>query len=303
VGIENGIFGDSVAPFSAGVHAQANAGNFERLRTRKATYKRRFVKALQRVRDQRIIGKLKIDAADSRTPIFYMAGRLDFMQKGFDVMFYAFERLGRGKAKLFFCPSSSAGSLPDGLKFFKEFARKCPGDIEIWPFKIPRRLYDLFLKGSSFLLMPSLYEPFGSANEGLLSGTPIVARATGGLWLQVNSASKVPVPSFYGDLGLNGNQKFPTGILFREEYPDEEAAKEWRKLLSLAPEKRKEMPLFNALVDSAYGALKNAIEVYAKPELYARTVLNGVNEVRKFSWERAAQKYQEVYDVAANRGI
>ena len=68
--------------------------------------------------------------------------------------------------------------------------------------------------------MPSLYEPFGSANEGLLSGTPIVARGTGGLWIQVNSACPVTVPPFYGAMRLDGKREFPTGILFREEFPD-----------------------------------------------------------------------------------
>jgi glycogen synthase len=302
VGIENGIFGDASLPFTDATLRAARGGKFEKLLTRKRTFTRRFLKAIARGRDSRGIGKLSVDVDDNGTPVFIMTGRLDFMQKGFDVMFTAFERLQRGQAKLFFCPSGTAGSADRDLDFFRTIAGRCAGDIEIWPFKIPRRAYDLFLKGASFLLMPSLYEPFGSANEGLLSGTPVVARGTGGLWLQVNSACSVAVPAFYGRLNLDGRQKCPTGVLFREEYPDRKAEREWRRLLELPPGKRRSVPLFSALVRSAHGALKNAIALYRRPMAYGQMILNGLAEVKELSWERAAKKYQQVYDVASTRG-
>jgi glycogen synthase len=285
------------------VTALAMSGDYKRLLIRKATGKRRFVKTLQSAHDPRIVGKLKIDPNDTVTPVLYMAGRLDFMQKGFDVIFRAFERLPRNMAKLLFCPSSRSGGRHDDLRFFREIAARCDGDIEIWPFKIPRQLYDLFLKGSTFLLMPSLYEPFGSANEGLMNGTPVVARATGGLWLQVNTAVKLSVPSFYGDLPLSDKKRPACGILFREVYPEAKAQKEWRLLLDLPPAKRGDLALYEALVQAAHGALLNAIETCSRPAEYAALISNGIREVRKFSWERAAGKYVRVYDVATNRGI
>ncbi|MBN2036114.1 MAG: glycogen/starch synthase [Chitinispirillaceae bacterium] len=302
VGIENGVFSEGASPFSAPALQAARNGSYEKLLTRKTTYRRRFLKIVERGRDSRSIGKLTIDHNDTSTPVFLMTGRLDFMQKGFDVMFTAFERLKRGRAKLFFCPSVTSGKNDIDLDFFKAITARCPGDIEIWPFKIRRRVYDLFLRGSSYLLMPSLYEPFGSANEGLLSGTPAVARATGGLWVQVNSATPVAVPTFYSRLKLDGRREFPTGILFREKYPDEKAEKEWRRLLELPLARRLKVPLFLSLMRSAEAALKDACGIFARPEEYARLIVNGLDEVKKLSWERAAKKYMQVYDVACTRG-
>jgi glycogen synthase len=302
LGIENGIFGAASPPFTPAALAESRDGSHEKLLTRKQSFRRRFLKIMERGRDARSIGRLTIDNEDTSTPVFIMTGRLDLMQKGFDVMFTAFERLKRGRAKLLFCPSGTLGKSDRDLKFFKTIAARCAGDIEIWPFKIPRRAYDLFLKGSSFLLMPSLYEPFGSANEGLLSGTPVVARATGGLWVQVNSATPVSVPQFYGRLKLDGRQEFPTGILFREKYPDEKAKKEWRRLLEFPPAQRLQVPLFVSIVRSAEAALINAVTIFGRRDDYARLIVNGLEEVRKLSWERAAEKYVKVYDVASTRG-
>ena len=303
IGIENGIFSDSSFPFTNTTLAAAGDGNCDKLLTRKATYKRRCLTVLERARDPRIIGKIKRGAAKGNAPIFYMAGRLDFTQKGFDVMFCAFERLKRGRAKLFFCPSSMPSNGVDDLKFFEKIAARCAGDIEIWPFKIPRRLYDLLLKGSSFFLMPSLYEPFGSANESLLNGTPIVARGTGGLWVQVNSLCAVDVPSFYENLHLGRNPAPPNGILFREKYPDAQAEQEWSTLLKLPVAQRLELPLFDSLVEAAHGALEQAIAAYSRPKDYAGLIQNAIRDVQKFSWDRAASKYRQVYDVATYRGM
>jgi glycogen synthase len=302
IGIENGIFSSAAAPFTDATIADAERGNVERLLTRKNTCGRRFLLALDRVRDPRIIGKIRSGKGTAGVPLFFMAGRLDFMQKGFDVMACAFERLTRGSAKLFFCPSSASAN-GNGLDFFKKIVSRCEGDFEIWPFKIPRRLYEFALRGSAFFLMPSLYEPFGSANESLTNGTPIVARGTGGLWVQVHPLNPIEIPSFYDQLHLTGTSQSPNGILFRERYPDELAEKEWRTLMRLAPEERLQVPLFESLVDSAHRALEQAIEVYSRPNDYAALMVNAIREVKKFSWEKAAAKYRQVYEVASQRGI
>ena len=303
VGIENGVFGEDRRPFTPSTLSLAEAGAHGKIVIRKNTFKRRFVKALARTNDPRIIGKIMLSADDTTTPVFFMAGRLDFMQKGFDVVFHAFARLKRGRAKLMFCPSSVNVNNAEGLGFFRELTGRCAGDIEVWPFKLSRRVYDLFLKGASYLLMPSLYEPYGSANEVLLAGTPVVSRCTGGLWSQVNSAVAVKVPAFYGDLVVDNRKEPSTGVLYREEYSDEAAGLEWRRLLELPVSERAGLPLYESLVKNAHAGLNSAITLYSRPEKYSRLLINSVKEVGKFSWDRAAEKYRKVYDVATNRGI
>jgi hypothetical protein len=63
------------------------------------------------------------------------------------------------------------------------------------------------------------------------------------------------------------------------------------------------MPLYESLVDAAYGALLQAIEINARPGEYAALIRNGIREVGKFSWVKAAEKHIQVYDVATKRGI
>ena len=49
--------------------------------------------------------------------------------------------------------------------------------------------------------------------------------------------------------------------------------------------------------------LKSAISLYSRPDKYASLLVNCVTEVQKFSWDKAARKYRQVYDVATNRGM
>lgn len=172
------------------------------------------------------------------------------------------------------------------------------------PFRITRELYNIFLQGSSFLLMPSFYEPFGAASEGLMNGTPVVARGTGGLWIQVNPSEGLNVPSLYGNiLNLDERMERPTGFLYREDYPDSLAAKNWRELLNSAPKKRITNPLYASMVDSAFIALGMAIESFSNPLVYGKMIYNGIESVHQFTWERAVQKYQKVYDAVCFRGF
>jgi glycogen synthase len=301
VGIENGMFGEPICPFSDSAISKALKQNFNSILGQKQHFRERFIKQLDSSTDPAIIGKLTIEEGCS-APVFFMSGRLDVMQKGFDIIFHAFERLSRGSAKLFFCPSSASNTK--NLSFFKECAERCSGDITIWPVRISNSQYQSFLQGSSFLLMPSFYEPFGAATEGLICGVPVIARGTGGLWVQINPCNQVNIPQFYGSIfSKKQSYALPTGILYREEYPDDLAQYKWRDIFNLPLESRIVNPLFCSMVDSAYNALLTAIELYKKPEEYAAMILNGIENVKSFSWDKTVSKYRKVFDIVCNRGI
>ncbi|NLD98829.1 MAG: glycogen synthase [Fibrobacter sp.] len=300
VGIENGMFGKFISPFSEQSLSAAKNEIYDPIIGEKNHFRSKLVEQIKSSVDERIIGEISPFADD--VPVFFMSGRLDIMQKGFDVIFHAFRKLLPGSAKLIFCPSSNGNA--GMLKFFNEIVEECRGNIVIWPFRISAEQYCTFVQGSSYLLMPSFYEPFGAATEGYINGTPVIARGTGGLWLQVNPYDGIYRPEFYRDiLKFPQRMEKPTGILFRENYPDNLAEVEWRELLDLPPERRPENPLYGAIVESAQLALQMAIDIFKKPHIYTSFIINGLETVKTFSWEKAARQYQKIYNIAVSRGF
>lgn len=301
VGIENGMFGEPSSPFSDTAIVNALQQNFSAILGQKQRFRELFIKELSSADNPEIIGNLSVDT-DSSVPIFFMSGRLDIMQKGFDVIFHAFERLAPGSAKLVFCPSSSNNSVD--VNFFRQFTERSSSNITIWPFRISHQQYKSFLQGASFLLMPSFYEPFGAATEGLIHGVPVIVRGTGGLWVQVNSYDGVKTPKMYGELfSQKKHNGFPTGIIYREQYPDDQAELNWRDLLNLPLESRINNPLYRSIIDSAYDALETAVILFKNKQHYASMMLNGTETVKTFSWDKAVTKYRKIYDIVCNRGL
>ena len=80
----------------------------------------------------------------------------------------------------------------EGLGFLEELAEARPQRVLAFPF-LYKEGYLAAVQGAGFGLMPSLYEPFGMANEISLNGTCPLARATGGIVQQV-----IPLPKGVG---------------------------------------------------------------------------------------------------------
>lgn len=301
VGIENGLFGRAVSPFTYIALSRARSGNFSILLEQKGRFRKNLEEIISRTKERSIIGRL--DSFGSDVPVFFMSGRMDLMQKGFDVVFQAFRRLPRGSAKLLFSPSSSNDGSSKELELFCRIERECSGDIVIWPFRISSENYRSVLLGSSFLLMPSLYEPFGAATEGFLHATPVLARATGGLWVQIKPCNKVFIPPFYDSLfHFSGSIEDATGILYREEISGERALEGWKNCLSLPLERRMESSLYSSMIDSLHRALCDALDIYSDQNAYGRMILNGTESLKQFSWNVAVEKYRKVYQTASFRG-
>jgi glycogen synthase len=195
-----------------------------------------------------------------------------------------------------------------GLAFLQQLALDRPGEVKVFPFRLDPAPFDAVKGGSSFLVMASLYEPFGAATEAYLAGMPVVARATGGLVQQV-----VPAPS--AALSRQGRQLVslfhdrdcpPTGFLFREPtVPD--PVRDWRWIVECAYwqqtpkgdriENRRGLPLFEAMVQRAAWALQDAIELYRQNQMaYAKMIFDGTQMLESFDWQRAIQEYRRIYD-------
>jgi glycogen synthase len=298
IGIENGVFGDHVAPMASG-------GN---VLSKKEKWRAEFFDILSSYRHEKIIGNLELSGNKDGVPVFFLSGRLDSMQKGFDTVFWAFQRLKRGSAKLLFSPNigNDRGIQDSDLDLFIDMARRCTGDITIWPLRIPQKEYGLILRGASFLIMPSFYEPFGAATEGLASGTPVIARATGGLWIQVDPYEPVAVPQFYGSL-LSHIKASPaaaaTGILYREQYPETMSEENWIRIFELPLSERIRSPLYEAIVEAAHHGMQTALSVYEDRRTYAALIANGHRSLASFDWKYSVSKYRKVYDTASRSNV
>jgi glycogen synthase len=156
--------------------------------------------------------------------------------------------------------------------------------------------------------MCSIYEPFGGATEGYAVGTPVVARATGGLVQQVapyrrasiSAAARQKAEQFHARSAL------PSGFLFREpDLPVAEVTAGWRRIVDCAywpggdrVADRLGTPLFDAMVGEAAGAFLDAIGLYVDdPVGYARMIYSGFGMLDLFPWDRSVQEYRRVYDL------
>jgi len=310
IGIENGLFGNPTPPFSREALALCEKKDFSLLLKEKAALRKDLQSRVHSEQRGHVMGKLEFpDHADDHLPVFFMTGRPDFMQKGFDSMLLGFQKLKRGTAKLFFglnieSKSSGIEDRPELAAFLQDVERECRGDIVIWPFRIPSDHYAALLRGASFQLMPSFYEPFGSATEGFISGTPVVARGTGGLWAQVEACNKTPIPEFYGNLFKHAAEAAkPNGILYRERYSETHYEIDWNSILKLPLSKRHTIALYRSIIDGAHEGLKNAVEIFSDPARYGELIVNGFKSLSCFRWSDSVEKYVKIYDSACRGAL
>jgi glycogen synthase len=304
VGIDNGLFATLDFPEEA-IYA-AQSGNMQAILEEKHRRRAAMLKILRAYHPQEAWGHLA-DLDTFEGPIFLMFGRDDPRQKGYDIVASAIEKIPVGQAKYIFTPIPGDEGL-DGLRFLKDLAEARTGEVKVFPFRMAQGYREL-QRGSSYIMMPSLYEPFGGATEGYAVGTPVVARATGGLVQQI-----APYP--VGSLGLSVRRvtdtfhtrgAAPTGFLFREPIMlDKDVTTGWAQIIACdytPPETtriqdRVGIHLFDAIVQEAAWTMRDAIELYVDhPRQYAQMIANGFAMLKRFSWERAVREYQRVYDL------
>ena len=190
IGIDNGMFGTYRFPFSSEIRLAAESGDFEPLIMAKnlrrkglATLLERYERFLEAetshnpaLADELVSWGEPLDLGDESRPLFFMMGRDDPRQKGYDLAAAAISRLPRGAARFVFTPMAGVEGLY-GLEFLRRLAEERPGEGRgLLSIASPTDVFRSLQRGSSFMLMPSLYRPFGGASEAYLAGIPVVAR-------------------------------------------------------------------------------------------------------------------------------
>jgi glycogen synthase len=217
-----------------------------------------------------------------------MTGRLDPGQKGFDVFAAAIDSLPEGRGRYVISPLSPMSSDPDTrmqLDYFEELAERRRGEVVVLPFRISDIYLDL-IRGVTWSVWPSLYEPFGGVTEPYVLMTPVIARATGGLVQQVVDFGIAP-----GDA---------TGILYRESVPTTRAWQEVQQRAmqgALDPAVRATTPLFRAQAEALRDAILAAADLYRDhPADYGRLLANLPAMCRVLDWGRSVGEYRAWYD-------
>jgi glycogen synthase len=163
-----------------------------------------------------------------------------------------------------------------------------------------------FLQGATYGMMPSLYEPFGMANEFYLKGTVGIGRATGGILQQI-VPSKLG-KSFNRAVKVRANRWHapsvsPTGFLYREQDGIPSALEDWQSINAARynpsganpnrVQQREQLLLFNSMVFELSKCITDATKLWREqPALYYQMLIDGIAFIENtFSWEKAAQMY------------
>ncbi len=299
-GIDNGVFGTLDFPREA--RAPAARGRWRPLLDEKAGRRREMIKHLEEYAPPRAWGSL--DFKDFDGPVFLFFGRDDPRQKGYDVAAAAIQRVPEGRARYIFTPIPGDEGV-EGLSFLKKLAGERAGEVKVFPFRMARG-YRALQRGASFMVMCSFYEPFGGATEGYAVGTPVVARATGGLVQQIVPYPAKSLTGAVKHLGgrYHHDSALPTGLLYRERNLDaEHTERDWRAILNCGywprhdrVAERSSIPVFQSMVKQAARALQDAVELYETDQTaYANMMMNGFRMLDKFSWDEAVRRYRAVF--------
>jgi len=144
------------------------------------------------------------------------------------------------------------------------------------------------------------------ANEFYLNGTVGIARATGGILLQIIPLQAIS--SFSRAVQVRSSRwhaesAHPTGILYRERDGLPSVLEDWRALNAAEYdreggkpdriEQRRANPLFRAMAEELRIGVADGIRICReRPGLYYKMLSEGITRIQgSFSWEKAAQEY------------
>lgn len=275
VGINNGMFSN----FPPGI-SKIREYTIDEVKKIKLAKRKALLDILDDYHPKERFGQLtyrygSIRQLPDHVPILVMTGRLDPFQKGYDILLRAVEKFARDEIKVILTP------LPikdfDLDYFYKVvWKRNCWGNVTVFPMRMDKGYKELQI-GSTFGIMPSIYEPFGSAVEFMVNGTVNIARKTGGL--------------------VNQIQHKKNGFLYREspKFYTLDNIKAFARTND-SVQKRGLNPWVQSMVDELYKVFKEAIDIYQNhQDDYYQLIIEGFKQARTFTWQRAAKAYFNVY--------
>ncbi|MEW6599923.1 MAG: glycogen/starch synthase [Nitrospirota bacterium] len=275
-GINNGMFIDLSPEF-----ARAEKYTADEIKNIKLKMRKSLLRILSTYKPPERFGELTykgktISKLPDHIPILAMSGRLDPIQKGFDIFLRAAEKFSEDEIKVVLTPMAVN---PSDLDYFYEIACKCRGNVTVFPVRLQKGYHEL-QTGATFGIMPSIYEPFGAAVEYMASGTVNIGRATGGLVDQIDNSC---------------------GFLYKEDAVFYTAQNiEDFVNSSRCVQTRKTNPWVQSMADNLYNVIKKAIDVYRnQPDRYYQMILSGLKKAGQFGWEANAKKYYSVYKLTS----
>jgi glycogen synthase len=272
-GVNNGMFVDFPPEFSS-----KDAYGLEEIKKIKMEKRKALLGILDRYRPPGRFGQLtykgeSITRLPREIPLLVMSGRLDPIQKGFDILLQAVERFDEDEIKVILTPMPV--KTPD-LDYFYEVAHKCRGNVTVFPMRMAEGFHEL-QTGCTFGIMPSIYEPFGAAVEYMVNGTVTIARQTGGLAGQIDGGR--------------------CGFLYKED-PEYYNLENIRSFIASADNvrDRKNNPWAADMAEHLYHTIKEAARLYREqPEVYYGFIRGGLQKAGEFNWESNAEKYMKFF--------
>ncbi|NIM17186.1 MAG: glycosyltransferase [Candidatus Aminicenantes bacterium] len=272
-GVNNGMFKEFPPEFSS-----KDQYTLEEIKKIKLEKRKALLEILDRYNPPERFGQLtykgkSITHLPRRIPLLVMSGRLDPNQKGFDILLQAVEQFTEDEIKVILTPMPVKAS---DLDYFYEVANKCKGNVTVFPIHMVEGFHEL-QTGSTFGIMPSIYEPFGAAVEYMVNGTVTIARQTGGLVNQIDSGE--------------------CGFLFREDAEYYNLGN-IRSFTAAADniQRRKANPWAVNMTKHLYHTIKAAARLYREqPDVYYRFIRSGFQKARYFNWKTNAEAYMKIF--------
>ncbi len=296
VAAPNGNFSSATEAFSASATDKALRGDVDDILAEKLTKRRAALEAISRLQSPgspqsgALLGHLEgpgggpIKTLPDDVPLFMGFGRFDKNQKGFDTIVQTVQSLPRGATKWILTPVfTSLDDLPF-LEDMSNVARtSCKGDLLVVPFRMDSGYVEL-QAGVTFIVLASNYEPFGGISEAYQAGTPVIARATGGLQGQVTDLD-------------TGGEFDGTGFLYREMPSRQGVDLEWQAFMQATrPEVRDMLPIFHRLSTALTVAVMRAATTFSfRRKEYGQILARLGAKAAMHSWASAVGRYEAVY--------